>query len=61
MHLQENAEYDLWPWPWGQCHIKYCLVHNATHASAKFEVAKFTGLGEDEFTRKYIIWHLVLT
>ena len=26
MHLQENTVFDLWPWPWGQCHLRFCLL-----------------------------------
>ena len=30
--------------------------HHVTYAPAKFKVAMSNGLGEDAFTRKYIIW-----
>ena len=39
MHLQENATYDLWTWPKGQCHrniVQYSL-HTVTYAPVKFE------------------------
>ena len=42
----------------GQGHTKCCLVPSYDHmtfAPAKFEVAMSNSLGEDAFTRKYII------
>ena len=36
-------------------------LHHVTYAPAKFEGAMSSGLGEDAFTRKYIIWPLTLT
>ena len=26
MQLQESSIFDLWPWPWGQGHTKFCPV-----------------------------------
>ena len=45
MHLQENTLYDL---------AQYS-PHHVIYAPAKFEVAKSNHLGEEAFTRKYII------
>ena len=53
MHLQENTLYDL------DVKVKQNVAqyppHHVTYAPAKFEVAMYKGLGEDAFTRKYII------
>ena len=46
MELQESTLYDL------DLGVNPCHV---TNAPAKFEVAMSNGLGEDAFTRKYII------
>ena len=54
MDLQESTLYDL--------EVKVTLnvakyhPHHVTYAPANFKVAMSNGLGEDAFTRKYIIW-----
>ena len=55
MHLQENTLYDL-DLVVKVTHndVQYPLNH-MTYAPAKFEVATSNSLGEDGFTRKYII------
>ena len=56
MHLQENTLYDLdLVVKVTQNVVQYPLNH-MTYAPAKFEVATSNSLGEDGFTRKYIIW-----
>ena len=56
MHLQEKPLYDL---DLVVVKVTQNVVHyppnHMTYAPAKFEVASFNSLGEDEFTRKYII------
>ena len=56
MHLQENTLYDLDIVVVKVTHnvVQYPLNH-MTYVPAKFEVALFNSLGEDGFTRKYII------
>ena len=56
IHLQENTLYDLdlVVVKVTQNLVQYPLNH-MTYAPAKFEVASFNRLGEDRFTRKYII------
>ena len=55
MHKQESTSFDL---DLGvkvtQNVVQYPLQH-VTYAPAKFEVATSNSLGEDTFTRKYII------
>ena len=41
-------------------HIVQYPLHHVTYAPAKFAVATSKGLGEDAFTRKYIVWSLTL-
>ena len=53
MHLQENTVFDLVV-KVTQDVVQYAL-HHVTYAHANFEVATSNGLGEDAFTRKYII------
>ena len=57
MHLQENTVFDLLALTFRVKIMKYAqnLLHYVTYAAAKFEVATSIGLGEDPFTRKYII------
>ena len=38
------------------CNVAQYPLHRVTYATTKFEVATSNGLGEDAFTRKYIIW-----
>ena len=45
MHLQESTS-----------NVVQCPPNHMTFASAKFEIATSNILGEDAFTRKYIIW-----
>ena len=33
-------KYLIWPWPWGQGHIKHCPLHHVTYVTAKFEVVR---------------------
>ena len=55
MQLQENTVFDLDLWvKVTQNNVQYPL-HPVTYAAVKFEVATFNSLGEDTFTRKYII------
>ena len=56
MHLQENTLYDpdLVVVKVTQNAVQYPPNH-MTYAPAKFEAASFNKLGEDRFTRKYII------
>ena len=54
MDLQERTFYDL------EVKVTQNVAqyhpHHVTYAPANFEVAMSNGLGEDAFTRKYIIW-----
>ena len=56
MHLQENTlyDFDLVVVKVTQNVVQY-PPNYMTYAPAKFEVASFNSLGEDGFTRKYII------
>ena len=56
MHLQENTlcDLNLVVVKDTQNIVQYPPNH-MTYAPAKFEVASISSLGEDEFTRKYII------
>ena len=56
MHLQENTLYGLDPVvvKVTQNVVQYPPSH-MTYAPSKFEVASFNRLGEDGFTRKYIM------
>ena len=56
MHLQENTLYnlDLVVVKVTQSFVQ-CPPNDMTYAPAKFEVASFNSLGEDGFSRKYII------
>ena len=53
MDLQESTLYDL-EVKVTQNVVKY-HPHHVTYAPANFKVAMSNGLGEDAFTRKYII------
>ena len=55
MHLQEITLYDLDLWVKVTQNAARFPPHHVTYAPAKFEVAMYNGLGEDAFTRKYII------
>ena len=55
MHLQESALYDLDLGVKVTQNVAKYPPHHVTYAFAKFEVAISNGLGEDAFTRKYII------
>ena len=59
MHHQEKTLFDLNLRVKGvkvtQNVAQYPRLH-VTYAPTKFDVAKFYGLGEEAFTRKYIIW-----
>ena len=60
MHLQENTLYDLdLVVKVTQKVVQYPPNH-MTNAPAKFEVTTSNSIGEDGFTRKYIIWPLTL-
>ena len=48
MHLQENTLFDL-------DHTKHRPVYHVIYASTKFAVPMSNSLGDDAFTRKYII------
>ena len=55
MHIQENALYDLYLEVKATYNVAQYSTHHVIYASAKFEVAKSNRLGEETFTRKYII------
>ena len=55
MHLQENTLYDLDLVVKVTQNIVQCPPNHMTYAPAEFEVATSNSLGEDGFTRKYII------
>ena len=54
MHLQENTLFDLLTLK-VTCIVAQYPLHHVTYAAAKLEVATLNGLGENAFTRKYII------
>ena len=54
-HLQKNTLYDLDLWVKVTPNVVLCPPNHMTFAPAKFEVATSNSLGEDAFTRKYII------
>ena len=54
-HLQENTLYDLDLGVKVTQNVVLYLPNHITYAPAKFEVATSNNLGEDAFTRKYII------
>ena len=58
-----TRKFNLWPWPWGQGHMKFAQypLHHVTYPATKFEVATSNPLGGDTFTRIYIIWSFTLT
>ena len=55
MHLQEYTLFDLDLGAKVIQNVVQYPVHHVTYAAAKFEVGTSNGLGEDEFTRIYII------
>ena len=55
MHLQENTLYDLDLVVKVTQNVVQYPVNHMTYAPAKFEAATSNSLGEDGFTRKYII------
>ena len=55
MHLQENALYNLDLVVKVIQNVTQYHPRHVTYAPAKFEVGMSSGLGEDAFTRKYII------
>ena len=59
MHLQENTLYDLDLVVKVTHNVVQYPLNHMTYAPAKFEVAMSNSLGEDAFTRKYIICRLV--
>ena len=56
MHLQENTLYDLDLVVKVTQNVVQYPAYYMTYAPAKFETAASNSLGEDGFTRKYIIW-----
>ena len=56
MHLQENTLYDLDLVVKVTQNVGQCPPNHMIYAPAKFEVATSNSLGEDGFTRKYIIF-----
>ena len=56
MHLQENTLYDLDLVVKVTQNVVQYPPNHMTYAHAKFEVVTSNSLGEDGFTRKYIIW-----
>ena len=63
MYLQESTLYGLDLGVKVTQNVAQYPPHHATYAPVKFEVAMSNGLGDDAFTRKYIIWrsHEVLS
>ena len=57
MHLQENTLYYLDLVVKVTQNVAQYPPNHMTYAPAKFGVATSNSLGEDGFTRKYIIWH----
>ena len=55
MDLQENTLYDLNFGVKVTQNVAQYHPHHVTNAPANFEVAMSNGMGEDAFTRKYII------
>ena len=55
LHLQENILYDLDLVVKVTQNVAQCPSNHMTYAPAKFEVVTSNSLGEDGFTRKYII------
>ena len=56
MHLQENTLYDLDLVIKVTQNVNQYPPNYITFVPAKFEVSTSNSLGEDAFTRKYIIW-----
>ena len=54
-HLQKNTLYDLDLWVKVTPNVVQCPPNHMTFAPAKFEIAMSSSLGENAFTRKYII------
>ena len=55
MDLQESKLYDLDLGVKVTQNVAQCHPHHVTYAPVNFEVAMSNGLGEDSFTRKYMI------
>ena len=55
LHLQENTLHDLDLVVKVTQNVVQCPSNHMTYAPAKFEVVTSNSLGEDGFTRKYII------
>ena len=55
MHLQENTLYGLTLVSRSYIMLSSTLQNHMTYAPAKFKVATSNSLGEDAFTRKYIV------
>ena len=55
--IYKNTLYDLDLWVKVTPNVVQCPPNQMTIAHAKFEIATTNSLGEDAFTRKYIIWH----
>ena len=56
MDLQEGTLYDLDLGVSVKKNVAQYHPHHVTYAPANFEVAMSNGMGEDAFTRRYIIW-----
>ena len=50
MHLQENTLFDLWPWPWGQGHMK---CHPVPSTSCDLCTYKVSSCYVQRFRRRY--------
>ena len=50
MHLQENTLFDLWPWPWGQGHMK---CHPVPSTSCDLCTYKVWSCYVQRFRRRY--------
>ena len=55
MDFQESTLYYLDLWVKVTQNVAQYHPHHVTYAPANFEVAMSNGMGEDAFTRKYII------
>ena len=57
MHIQENTlfDFDLGLEVKVTRNVAQYPLHQVTYSATKFEVATCYGLGDDTFTRKYII------
>ena len=55
MHLKDNPLFDLDFGVKATRNVAQYPLHHVTYSATKFEVASSNGLGEDIFTKKYIL------